>query len=101
MDIIDVGLFASYGLIVLCALAAIVIPLLQSIGDPQSLIKSGIGLGVLVVVFILGYALADPDSSGTTEGTSKLVGAGIISMYMFFFIALIGIVYTEISKLIK
>ncbi|WP_421890431.1 hypothetical protein [Marinoscillum sp.] len=103
MDIIDVGLYASYILIVLCALAAIIIPLAQSIGDPQSLIKSGIGLGALVVVFLIGYIIAGSDtgSADITESTSKLVGGGIISMYIFFFIALAGIVYTEISKLIK
>ena len=101
MDIIDVGLYASYILIVLCALAAVVIPLIQSFGDPQSLVKSGIGLAVLAVVFLIGYALADGNSAGATETTSKVVGAGIIAMYIFFFMALFGIVYTEISKMIK
>lgn len=101
MDIIDVGLYASYLLIAICAISAIVIPLAQSFGDPQSLLKSGIGLGVMVVVFVVSYALANPEAAGATEGVSKLVGAGIISMYIFFFVALIGIIYTEISKLIK
>lgn len=101
MDIIDVGLWASYILVVLCALAAIVIPMVQSFGDPQSLVKSGIGLGALVVVFLIGYILADSNSVGATELESKLAGGGIISMYIFFFIAVAGIVYTEISKLIK
>lgn len=101
MDIIDVGLYAGYLLIILCALAAVVIPLIQSFGDPQSLIKSGIGLGALLVVFVIGYALADPDAEGATEGVSKFVGGGIIAMYIFFFAALAGIVYTEISKFIK
>jgi len=101
MDIIDVGLYAGYILVVLCALAAIVIPLAQSIGDPQSLVKSGIGVGIIVVVFLISYAMADPNAAEATEGTSKMVGAGIISMYIFFFLAIVGIVYTEISKLIK
>lgn len=101
MDIIDVGLFAGYILIVLCALAAIIIPLIQSFDDPQSLIKAGIGFGGLVLVFIIGYILSDGDSPGTTTAISKLVGAGIIAMYIFLFVALAGIVYTEISKIIK
>lgn len=101
MDIIDVGLFASYILIVLCALAAVIIPLIQSMDNPQSLVKAGIGLGVVIVVFLIGYILADPDSPGVTATTSKMVGAGIISMYIFFFLALAGIVYTEISKMIN
>ena len=98
---VDIGLIISYILIVLCALAAIVMPLIQSFSDPKSLIKSGIGLGVVLVVFLIGYVLAGSDSPGTTETTSKLVGAGIISMYIFIFIALAGIIYTEISKIFK
>lgn len=102
MDIIDVGLYASYILIVLSALAAVIIPLAQSMGDPQSLVKSGIGLGALLVVFLIGYLLAGSEATpGVTESTSKLVGGAIISMYIFFFLALGGIVYTEVSKLIK
>ncbi|MFY0606130.1 MAG: hypothetical protein JXR10_05410 [Cyclobacteriaceae bacterium] len=101
MDIIDVGLYVSYLLIVLCALAAVIIPLAQSLGDPQSLVKSGIGLGALVVIFFISYAVASGESDATTESTAKLVGGGIISMYVLFAIAILGIVYTEISKAIK
>jgi len=98
---VDLGLIISYVLIVLCALAAIVIPLIQSFSDPKSLIKSGLGLGAVLVVFLIGYLLADGQSDVTTETTARLVGAGIISMYIFILIAIVGIVYTEISKIIK
>lgn len=98
---VDLGLIISYVLIVLCALAAIVIPLIQSFSDPKSLVKSGIGLGVVLVVFLIGYLLADGESDVTTESTARLVGAGIISMYIFILIAIVGIIYTEISKIIK
>ncbi|REE05722.1 hypothetical protein [Marinoscillum furvescens] len=101
MDIIDVGLYASYILIALCALSAVVIPLIQSFADPQSLLKSGIGVIGLLVVFGIGYGLASGEAPGTTEATSKVVGAGIITMYIMFGVAIVGIVYTEISKIIK
>lgn len=101
MDIIDVGLIVSYILVVLCTLAAVIIPLIQSFGDPKSLLKSGIGVAAIVVVFLISYVIADPNTPGTSETTSKMVGAGIISMYVFFMVALVGIVYTEISKIIK
>ncbi|WP_421871940.1 hypothetical protein [Marinoscillum sp.] len=101
MDIIDVGLYAGYVLIAICALAAVVFPIIQIISDPQALIKSGIGLGALIVVAVVGYALADPNAAGATESVSKWVGAGLIAMYIFFAVAVVGIVYTEISKLIK
>jgi hypothetical protein len=101
MDIIDIGIYASYVLIVLCALSAIVIPLIQSLDDPKSLVKSGIGVVGLVVIFFIGYALADGETPGTTESTSKYVGAGLFTTYAFFFGAIIGIIYTELSKIIR
>ncbi len=101
MDIIDIGIFASYALIVLCAIAAIGMPLVQSFGDPKSLVKSGIGVGILVVVFVIGYVIADGNAEGTTYATSKYVGAGIITTYVCFFAAILGILFTEISKIIR
>ncbi len=98
---VDIGLIAAYVLIVLCALAAILIPLIQSFSDPKTLVKSAIGLGAVVVVFLIGFALADSNTEGTTETTSKMVGAGIISMYIFILLALAGILFTEISKIFK
>lgn len=99
MDFIDIGLIGSYALIGLCTLAAVLIPLYQSFGDPKTLLKSGIGIGVMLIVFIFGYFLADGSSVGVDESTSKIVGAGIITTYAFFFLAIIGIIYTELSKI--
>ncbi len=98
---VDIGLIVAYVLIVLCALSAILIPLVQSFSDPKSLVKSGLGLGAVLVVFLIGFALADGSAQGATESTSKLVGAGIISMYIFVLIAILGIAFTEISKIFK
>ena len=99
MDFIDIGLIGSYVLIGLCALAAVLIPLYQSFGDPKSLLKSGIGVGIMMIVFLFGYFLADGSSVGVDETTSKFVGAGIITTYAFFFLAIAGIIYTEVSKI--
>lgn len=101
MDLIDIGLFASYLLIIVCALAAVVLPLAQALGDPQSLIKSGIGVGVVLVIFLVSYLIADPNTPGVSTGISKTVGGGIITTYIFIFAAIGGIIYTEFSKMIK
>ena len=39
-------------------LAAIILPLINSFSDPKQLVKGAVGLGALVVVFFIGYALA-------------------------------------------
>lgn len=100
MDIIDVGIIGSYILIGLCALAAVVMPLIQSFSDPKSLIKSAAGVGAIVVVFFISYVIADGSSDAVAESTSKRVGAGIITTYIAFFVAIGGIIYTEVSKLL-
>ena len=86
---------------VICDQEMILIPLIQSFDDPKSLIKSGMGVAGLVVIFFISYAMADGNAPSTTESTSKFVGAGLITAYIAFFGAIIGIVYTEVSKMLN
>lgn len=99
---IDVGLFLSYILVGVCALAAIGMPLVKAFGDPQSLKKMGMGVGAVVVIFILAYIIADGSVyKEASSGTSKMVGAGLITMYIMAFLAIAGIVFTEIQKMLE
>jgi len=98
---IDVGLFLSYILIGLCAVAAIVMPLIKALDDPQSLKKSLIGIGVLVIVMVIAYVIADGTVYEKADtATSKRVGAGLITFYILTVVAIGGIIYTEIKKAI-
>jgi NADH:ubiquinone oxidoreductase subunit 6 (subunit J) len=104
---VDIGLYISYILIFICAAAAIVLPLIKSAGDPKSLIKSGLGLVAILVVFGIAYALSSNEVTeqyrqfDVNAGESKLIGGGIITVYLLFFIALAAIVYTEVTSLVK
>jgi hypothetical protein len=96
---IDVGLFLSYILIGICVLAAVGMPLVKAFGDPQALKKIGMGIGGLLVVFIVSFFLSDGGSyDNTSETTAKMVGAGLTTMYILAILAILGIVYTEIKK---
>lgn len=107
MEFIDIGLYVSYGLLLIAAIAAIVLPLINSFSNPKSLVKSGIGIAVIVVLFVVGYVIADSGVTakyttlGVGEGESKFVGGALLTMYMLFVIALVGIVITELNKAIK
>jgi hypothetical protein len=107
MEFIDIGLYVSYGLLLIAAIAAIILPLINSFSNPKSLVKSGIGIAVIVVLFVIGYIIADSGVTtkyttlGVGEGESKFVGGALLTMYMLFIIAIIGIVITELNKAIK
>lgn len=99
---VDIGLYASYALVVICTVLAILMPLFNAFGNPQSLIKPVAGLLLLVVVILIGWALGDGTAYGdASAGTSKWVGGVLISMYLLTFIAIAGILYTEVSKVFK
>lgn len=107
MEFIDIGLYVSYGLLLIAAIAAVVLPLINSISHPKSLLKSGIGIVAIALLFIIGYIVSDSAVSakyttlGVGEGESKFVGGALITMYILFIIAIVGIVITELNKAIK
>ncbi|GIL23145.1 MAG: hypothetical protein BroJett042_16580 [Bacteroidota bacterium] len=104
---IDAGLYLGYGLIGLAILSAFVMPLIQILKSPSSLVKSGISVGILAVVFFISYSLSGSEITpsgtlmGITEGSSKLIGAGLIMFYITLVLAVIGVIYSEINKALK
>ncbi|SDJ77900.1 hypothetical protein SAMN05421823_10192 [Catalinimonas alkaloidigena] len=107
----DIGLYIAYILIGLCIAAALILPLINSLSDPKSLLKVGAGVIALVAVFFIGYALSGTDltrlatqvvsDQGLSEGTIKMVGGALITMYMLLALAVISIVFTEIVGIFK
>lgn len=102
------GLWLAYILVIIGVLLAIIFPIISSIGEPQKMVKSAIGVGVLLVVFGLGYALSGSEltakyieSGVDTEGLSKAIGGVLTMVYILMAIAAAGIVYTELNKAIK
>lgn len=105
---VDFMLYASYFLIGVALVGSIVLPLIKSLDDPSSLIKSAVGIAALVVIFLIAYTVSGSEVSadaamryGLTESTSKLVGASLITMYLMGAIAVASILYSEIAKLFK
>ena len=105
--LVDILLYLAYGLIIICAAAAVILPLINAVGDPGALVKSGIGVGALLLVFLISWAISGSEVlpsytlHGVDTGLSKFVGGTLTMMYLLSAIAIIGIVYTEISKMIK
>ena len=104
-DFVDIMLLVSYGLLGLAAVAAIVLPMINAIGNPKSLIKGLAGVLVIVVMFGIAYSLSGSEITptyvkfGINEGLSQFVGASIITVYILLVVSIAGILITEISKI--
>lgn len=89
-------------------LASILMPLINSLGNLKSLVATGIGVGVLAVVFLVSWGMAGDEvttnyitNNLNSPTMSKLVGGGLIMMFVLLIIASIGVVFSEVYKAIK
>lgn len=104
---IDAGIYLTYALIIVAILAAVILPLMHAAGDPKSLMKTGIGIGSAVGVYLIAYIISGDEVTkiyqefNVDAGTSKLVGGGIIMTYLLGLLAVGGIIYGEVMRLIK
>ena len=107
MDSIDIGLYISFILLAVATASAVLMPLLNAIKHPAGLVKSLIGVGGLVVLFIVAYSVSGSELSakavalGVDESGSKLIGAGLILFYLVFVISIVGVIYSEVNKALK
>ncbi len=102
------ALYFTYFLFAITALAAIAFPIIQIAKDPKEAKVTLFGILGICVIFIVSYFLSTGQIVVDAElnmiadaGTSKLVGAGITTLYIFFVVALVSMIYTEVTHLIK
>ena len=100
------GLYAAYILLGIALVAAIVLPLIQSFSNPRALLGTLVGVVAIAILFFIGYTIAGNEvlpvyvkNNVTSEVTSKMVGGALITMYILVLLALVSIVFTEISKI--
>lgn len=104
---IDFGLYFMYALVVVSVLAAVIFPLVNALQNPVGFFKSLIGVIGLIVLFFICYAISDSTVkpvwavAGQTPASVKLVGAGLLTFYIVLFVALAGLIFSEINKAIK
>jgi hypothetical protein len=104
---IDIGLYIFYVLFFIALAAAVILPSISILKNPTSLKSSAMGVGGLVLLFVVSYVLSGSEvttkylSAGVDEGASKMIGAGLIMFYIVLIISIVGMVYSEINKALK
>ena len=91
----------------IATIIAIILPIVNLFSNPKSLIRAGIGVVALLLVFFLVYSISD--STVTTKWAMleqtpsdiKLIGAGLWMLYIFLFGSIAVMIYSEVSKMFK
>ena len=101
-------MYLAYLLTIVGVVLAIVLPLIKSLDEPKNLVASAVGVGILLVIYGLGYLISGSEitaryieSGVETEGLSKMIGGMLTMVYILLGVAAAGIVYTELNKAIK
>ncbi|HSF54897.1 MAG TPA: hypothetical protein VLA71_14175 [Algoriphagus sp.] len=109
MDTYDIMLYVSYALVGIGSVVSILLPLIKSLDEPKTLLKTGLSIVVILVLFFICYSISDnevlPKFEGEpfnlTPGMSQAVGGLMITTYVLTFVALLSIVITELTKAVK
>lgn len=109
MDYVNIILYVSYALVIVGTVLSVLLPLIKSLDDPKALLKSGLGVVGIVVVFFICYSISsnevlpkfEAEPFNLTAQTSQMVGGLMFTTYLLIVVALAGILLTEINKAIK
>jgi len=107
MDSFDIFLYLAYTLVIVAFVAAVLLPLISAVGNPQSLLKSGMGVLFIIVLYFVAYAISGSEVTQTYSefnvgpDLSKTVGGTIIMCYFLLGFAIVGILFTELNKIFK
>lgn len=99
----------TYVLLFIAIGGTLIFSIAQTISNPKDAAKSILPLLGFVAVLVISWFMASSeilpmpnyDGTGNEPFTLKWSGAGLISMYILFGVAMLAIVYSEVSKMIK
>ena len=110
-NIFNFGLYAAIGLCIVAAIAAVLFGLFHLLTDLKGSMKFLIALVGVLVVFFIGYSMADADMTSAiqatieefevSEGISKFISGSLITTLLLAGIALVSFIVFEILNFFK
>ena len=107
LDLVDIILYFGYGMVIVAAVLAVGFPLWIASKNPKSLVGTGVGLGSILVLFLVAWSLSSSEvyssyaEFGVDASLSKFIGGMLNLVYILAGLAVVGIVYSEVSKGLK
>lgn len=102
-SIFNPGISGAIILVVIAALAMLLFGLFQVFTNLKGSLKGLIGLGVLIVVFLIGYSSSGTDCNeeGMSAAACQFVGGGITTALVLAGLAALAFVASEIRNFFK
>jgi hypothetical protein len=94
-------------MVIVAAVLSVGFPLWIASKNPKSLVGTGIGLGSILVLFLVAWLISSGEvyssysEFGVDASLSKFIGGMLNLVYILAGLAVVGIVYSEISKSLK
>lgn len=104
---INIGFIIMYALMIAAVIGVIVFPLIQMLSDLKSAKGTLVGIGAILVVFLISYAISTPevgafyDKYNVSPNFSKVIGGGLIATYIMFAGVIVSILWSQISSWLK
>ncbi len=101
-EIINIGMYVTYGLVVIAAIAAVVFPIIQMFGNIRKAIPALLGVGVLAIIVLISFFMSTNEPyENATPVVSQWVGGGITATMILVGLGLISAVFTEVYKFFR
>ncbi len=104
----NVGLIATYVLSGIAIAGAIIFPIVYLIQHPKQLVRAAIGLGIVAVLYLVSWAISGNEItiayekvSFTSASMSKIIGGGLIMMYIMIAGVLVVTIASEVKNILK
>lgn len=110
-SIFNFGLYSAIVLTILCAAAILIAGLIFTALNVKNSLKALIGLAVIIIIFFIGYNMADPKGTGSLartileegiqENSSRFISGAISTALVLGGGAILAFVASEVSNLFK
>ena len=104
-DVLSLGALINYGLglLGLVVLTTVGAAIFNFIEAPEKGKVFLIGFGALILVYLISYAVADValDKEGQVIAGSKHAEAGIYTLYVVMFLAILSLLYSSLKRFIR
>jgi uncharacterized membrane protein len=105
---IDFGIYSAYVLIGVCIVGILGFSLTNIAKNPGGAKSALVGIIALLAIFGITYAMSSGEDVNTlfagedvSETTSRIVGMGLSSFYVLGALAILAVLYVEVTRLFK